>query len=110
MGKNDCYALLRWDLDKDMNAKIFLDLNSPRCDSQDVWAFKGAVREIQDSTFTTGKRGCDNRIAFLIDQAGYNITNPCFKIKAYHYHVTEKRNYFDKEVIQPPYKLIPPTE
>ena len=84
-----------------------------RADSQDVWAFYGAVPKIEGADFFVGGvAGCDNRIAKLLEDSGYNVVNPSIDIKTYHLHETGVRNYIEngkiKETIPPPYKLVPP--
>jgi hypothetical protein len=59
--------------------------------SQDVWVFKGAVDPVEGSEMHMGTGGCDNRIAYLLVMAGYQVTNPCGKLRAYHYHMTNIR-------------------
>src|SRR5204862_5215377 len=51
--------------------------------SQDVWAFEGPVKPVAFSDFALGKPGCDNRIAYELGQAGYEVLNPCLSIKTY---------------------------
>jgi hypothetical protein len=86
-----------------------------RADSQDTWIFKGGVNQVSGADFTMGIAGCDNAIAHLLEQHGYNVINPSRTIKTYHLHLTNIRNYTDIsgnaiQRIQPPYKLINPTE
>ncbi len=100
----ECYALTRYEMvDKDpKNAKLW-----ERVDSQDVWAFKGRPPKIHFPYFN-GVPGCDNRLAYLIEQAGYKITNPSRSIKTYHNHICLKRNRNLDKTIPPPYKYLPP--
>lgn len=108
IGKNEVYALSRWDIQKDGSAKLF-----NRSDSQDVWIFRTPVGEIKGADFTMGRAGCDNRIAFLFEQAGYKVTNPCKSIINYHLHLSGVRNYIEKgkvvDRIPGPYKLLTPS-
>jgi len=101
---NTCYALCRWDGDTFYN----------HSDSQDAWIFKGKIKDIKDLDFGLGIAGCDNAIAYKIEQAGYNILNPSKSIRAIHLHNTEVRNYIQNgkviKRIPPPYKQIAPTE
>jgi glycosyltransferase involved in cell wall biosynthesis len=64
-------------------------------DSQDAWVFKGELRVEADFGF--GIPGCDNRIAQIIRDAGYNVYNPCNTIRCYHVHNTAVRNYNRKK-------------
>ena len=63
----------------------------PHKDSQDVWAFMG--RPNIQAPFRMGQPGCDNRLAYLIKQAGYIVSNPAKTIKAYHLHNCAYRSY-----------------
>lgn len=110
-----CLALSRWDITNKSedfkNGVVLFD----RADSQDTWIFKGGVNHILGADFTIGIAGCDNSIAHLLEQHGYNVINPSRTIKTYHLHLTNIRNYTDIsghaiQRIQPPYKLINPTE
>lgn len=93
---NECYALSRWDVQSDGSIKHFA-----RSDSQDVWIFRGPIKNIS-ADFFLGYRGCDNRLAFEISKAGYKISNPSLSIRAYHLHLTCVRNYtMTKEFLIP---------
>ena len=102
MGINDCYALARWDVLPNGEFKLF-----DRADSQDCWIFKGKIKPIYGD-FYLGQPGCDNRIAFEIQKAGYNISNPSRTIKSYHIHNSNVRNYSRKDLISPPYLSLAP--
>ena len=98
---NRALALTRWNVNLDR-----IDFFN-RDDSQDCWIFKGQIKEI-DGSFQLGRAGCDNRIAYEIKKAGYEILNPSRTIKAYHLHSSNIRDYIPKNAIQPPYlKLLP---
>jgi len=100
---NQCFALTRWEIKKD---KIkFLNKGC----SQDSWIFKGKIKNIK-SGFYLGRMGCDNKIAYEIQQAKYKITNPSRTIKTYHLHqIKHTRNYENKKVLPPPYLNVPTT-
>lgn len=104
-----CLALTRWDIIKlenyENNSVLF-----NRVDSQDIWVFKGKVPYISGADFTLGMRGCDNAIAHILEQNGYEVINPSITLKTYHFHKTGIRNYNqDSEAVPPPYKLLTPT-
>lgn len=110
----ECWALSRWDVDASGRVSLW-----DHADSQDVWVFNGKPTGI-DAPFTMGVPGCDNALAFLIDQAGYRIINPSRSIRAYHLHNVQWRSYLAEpggmarggqkmERIPPPYKLVKPT-
>lgn len=98
---NKCLALSRWHYND--NHQIILHNEQY---SQDVWIFKGKIAPMSYCDFYLGQRGCDNRIAYEIYKAGYNVINPAHSIQCIHYHMTEIRNYGD-EVIPKPYYPIP---
>jgi hypothetical protein len=102
---NECYALSRWDIQLGGDS-----VHHCSRDSQDVWIFKGSIRNIK-SDFQLGRAGIDNRIAHEISEAGYEVINPSKTIKSYHLHITGIRNYrrVESETIPKPYKLIQPT-
>lgn len=103
MSYNDAWALCRWEWYHDDNIKFFT-----RPDSQDTWIFKGKIKDMI-SDFTLGLRGCDNRIAHEIQQAGYNISNPSLSVKTYHVHNSGIRNYSNTDVVPPPYLTLSPS-
>jgi len=110
--RNYCLALSRWDyLDDNMNKN-----NSKHWanrESQDVWMVKGRFKNIPEADFPLGKKGCDNRIAYLLAKY-YDVINPSRSIRVFHYHLTNIRNYAPhgnpNDLIKPPYKLIFPTK
>lgn len=102
--ENECYALARWDLKGNM--PYFIN----RVDSQDAWVFKGVVNNVE-ANFTMGKWGCDNRLAYEIQKAGYKVTNPSLSIKTIHVHAIDNRNHkrTEQNTIPPPYLTIKPS-
>jgi hypothetical protein len=102
----NCIALTRYDVLSLETGGVKFNGN---IGSQDVWIFKGTIRPIHGSNFQMGKRGCDNRIAYLIDKAGYKTYNPCRDLISYHLHLSGIRNYEPegpKDLIPGPYKYI----
>lgn len=100
---NEMWALSRWEWKPDIEATFF---NRP--DSQDTWITRGKIKNV-NGNFTLGKRGCDNRIAYEFQVAGYKILNPSKTIKTYHVHNSGIR-YYNHEAVPPPYLTIHPTE
>lgn len=86
IGHNDCYALSRWDIQPDGSA---IHYNNPS--SQDTWIFRGAIKMVENCSFMLGVPGCDNKIAYQLQQAGYRVTNPSLSIKTYHLHLSNVR-------------------
>jgi hypothetical protein len=102
MKPDEAYALTRWD---DTLAGItFFN----RIDSQDVWIFRGVIREMQVD-FPPGKCGCDNRLAAEMAMAGYRVSNPSHSIKTMHLHRTGLRRYAPTDAVAKPYALIVPS-
>lgn len=99
--KEIALALSRWDK---VNGKWEC---YPTWDSQDVWVFKGAIKPMF-AEFNLGLAGCDNRIAYEIDNAGYWIFNPSKEIVCRHIHETNYRTYDRSNVVSQPYKLLMP--
>lgn len=84
----ECYALSRWDIQPDGSAVHYNNSGS-----QDTWIFRGAIRMVEGANFTQGVPGCDNKIAYLLTEAGYKVTNPSTTIKTYHLHLVDSRKY-----------------
>ncbi len=100
---NVCLALSRWDTTIGDHPLLF-----NHNDSQDVWIFKGPIKETLKVDYPLGVARCDNRFMYDLEQAGYNVSNPSFSIRAYHLHqgqreviYTEADNKFN---ITPPYR------
>jgi len=87
------YVLSRWDYINEQNVKLF-----DRADSQDTWIVRGPIRNVVGG-FTLGKKGCDNRIAYELKDAGYFPTNPARSIKTYHVQNSGIRNYSHNDTI-----------
>lgn len=107
--ENDCFALSRWEIKPD-GTPNFVQVQI-RNDSQDTWCFRGKIKPIEYCDFTLGKPGCDNRIAYEIQRAGYNVTNPSKTIKTWHLHNSGIRHYIHKieHCVPAPYLTIPLT-
>ena len=104
LNERQCIALSRWD-DKIGGLK----LHNERF-SQDVWIFKGKMRNVNFCDFYLGIPGCDNRIAYELHSAGYSLYNPASRIQAIHYHRSDLHNYDGRTLkIQRPYLFIPVT-
>lgn len=110
--ENDCWALSRWE----MNEKF--EKHVPQIqiygDSQDCWIFRGKIRQFDKSDFPLGKMGCDNRIAYEIKKAGYNISNPSKSVFTWHLHNSNVRGYNpairnENTVVSQPYLNVPIT-
>jgi len=94
------FALSRWDYINAQNIKLF-----ERNDSQDTWIVRGSINNVIGD-FTMGKKGCDNRIAYQLLDAGYRPSNPAKSIKTYHVHNSNIRNYSNNDTVHGKYHQI----
>jgi len=78
---NKVLALSRWDTADTIKPKLY-----NRNDSQDVWIFKGPIKQQLKADFPLGVPRCDNRLMYQLQEAGYKVLNPAFSIKAFHIH------------------------
>jgi len=95
--KNQVFALTRYED----------GVHFGRVDSQDVWVFRGKVKDIE-ADFGLGIGGCDNKILYLLDKQ-YEVLNPSLDIHCHHIHKSGVRNYIKNGVVErvkPPYKTI----
>tara|TARA_B110000967_G_scaffold209074_1_gene263626 strand:- start:1106 stop:1915 length:810 start_codon:yes stop_codon:yes gene_type:complete len=117
---NKFLALLRYDVQADGSpSKIFkytseekargYGTDVARSDSQDSWLFKTPIMIPASSDFNFGVPGCDNRIAYLLHNVGYTVSNPALDIKSHHMHLSGIRNYTRRDVVKHPYLYIEPT-
>lgn len=104
LAAGECWALARWEDDNTTDLKPY-DLP----DGQDVWMFRGPPPAI-DAPFTMGKPGCDNRIAYLLKEAGLRLRNPCLSVRCIHLHRSSVRRYarVPGQVVEGPYEMVYP--
>jgi hypothetical protein len=107
-----CFALTRYDYHLNRPSDLF-----DRPDSQDTWVFNGYEKldQVKNIDFTMGLGGCDNRLAYELQQAGFEVLNPSKTIQTFHFHEVPLRTNADssgEQIIRipPPYLLLPPTE
>lgn len=105
--KDTCFALSRWDTADTIKPKLY-----NHNDSQDVWVFKGPIKQQLKANFPLGVPRCDNKLLFELQEAGYKVLNPAFSIKSFHVHknrrslvYTEGDNIYN---IKPPYHYLHP--
>lgn len=87
-------ALSRWDVAPNGSKKLFAYEHS-----QDTWIFKGKI-QIKGANYNMGLPGCDNRIAFDADKAGYRVVNTAKDIITYHLHNSNVRSYTQKDRLE----------
>lgn len=78
--------------------------------SQDVWAFKVPIKVRDDMNFGFGRRGNDNRLAFIMHELGYEVRNPALQIKTKHFHLSEYRPNLALEEVKSPYLCLVPND
>ena len=105
-----CFALTRWDYHHNRPSNLF-ETN----DSQDTWIFNGnqRVNLIENCEYPMGKLGCDNRLAYEIEKAGFIVTNPSRTIQTFHLHDVPVRTYNANDPsakVPKPYLLLEPTK
>ena len=104
LDESTVYALSRWDVKQDMTA-----VHYDTWDSQDTWIFKNTIKP-GSYEIIVGIPGCDNRIAYELLDAGYNVENPSKSIQTYHYHISEYRSYKEIDRLEGEYHCITPTK
>jgi hypothetical protein len=102
--KDQFFALSRYDIYNNQ-----LKLFDAAC-SQDTWIWKGKSKNI-NSDYLMGMPGCDNRLAYEAQAAGYQVSNPSKTIQTIHVHKSNIRNYTPgalADTVPPPYHTISP--
>lgn len=77
--------------------------------SQDTWIWKGK-NKIINANFYYGLLGCDNALAYIIQNCGYNASNPAYTFRTLHNHKSNIRidsNNEDKRINLPYAFLLP---
>jgi len=87
-------ALSRFEYNYDQN--LILPPRNAKM-SQDLWALmvdNGKVNRCGDEfRIHVGEQGCDNRVAFLFWERGFQIANPMFDISVIHLHQDGRKTY-----------------
>jgi hypothetical protein len=112
--KKRMLALLRYEFEGPLvnrrlsSCKLF----GPRMDSQDTWIihsnFNVVGKQQKAFSFEFGKPGCDNKLVYIMNILGYEVVNDPARIKTYHYHKTQIRDYTQKDVIPIPWGVVVP--
>ena len=121
LNDDEVYLLTRWDI-LSLNPFKVEHFNKVNNNfegwSQDAWIFKGRPKNGIVGDYKLGMAGCDNAIAYEFNESGYDVSNPSFSIKIYHYHLTKVRTYGDygegfdnreEHRIKLSYKFVPST-
>jgi hypothetical protein len=81
--------------------------------SQDAWITKYNHSKISlladQANIKLGKPGCDNRIAYILRENGYNLVNPCLTVNISHVHRNRSREYTEKDRIYGSYCFVSPS-
>lgn len=97
-------ALSRWEACENLEHLTLFDQPA----SQDCWIFQAPLRTTDEMDFNLGLPGCDNRIAYLLHELGYQVVNPSRSIVTLHFHDSLVRNYTSNDRLPGPYCLVPP--
>jgi hypothetical protein len=95
-------CLSRWDVQSDGTLCFF---DHP-C-SQDAWIFQAPISEFF-CDFRLGVLGCDNRLAWEAQRAGFEISNQGRSVRACHLHLSGVRRYKTSERLAGPTSPVPP--
>lgn len=71
--------------------------------SQDTWIFQSPIKKLESSAIKVGTIACDNRIAFIAQQEGLEVINPCKTIQCCHLHLSQVRHY---RRFKPPWRKV----
>jgi len=105
LGVGQCAALSRWEAGAASAAGPL-----SRNDSQDVWVFRGLLKNIEGD-FPVGVRRCDNRFLHELNKAGYRVINPGFSIRTYHLQAGRRADFRKRNranYVEPPYAYLWP--
>lgn len=106
--KNSFFALTRWEIFCENDEWCIAPFDNSA--SQDCWIFQSPIKVSDDMDFLLGKPGCDNKIAKLISEKGYEMKNPGKKIITSHYHISGHRTYKESQRIKGPYLCLVPND
>lgn len=104
------YAQLRHEYNED--SPELSSIASACADAQDSWIFH-SNHKIDDTLqralrFNMGIPGCDNKLVYIANLLGFKVANEPRKIKCFHYHTSNVRNYTAENRIPRPYAVIFP--
>ena len=113
IGPDDAYCLLRVEISRAVplrvdRRKTKRNIKKHEGDMQDCWIIRGRPKAGMWLDFNSGTPGCDNRLAYELQKAGYRILNPYSRIRIYHYHRTGLRRYTARQRVPQPYAFPEP--
>lgn len=98
--KSVFFALTRWNVQDD-NTTLLLEGFGPYIPntmSADCWIFKTPFSAPLDTdSIFLGSEGCDNKLANVMQKAGYLVKNPCLSLQTCHLHQSQIRHYKDEK-------------
>ena len=65
--------------------------------------------DLDEDDIPLGIPGCDNRIAYELKEAGYEVINPSKRVKTYHYHLSNYRSYKEIDRLEGEFYCITPS-
>ncbi len=98
--EGEVFALSRWDFSTENDHS-----HHDTWDSQDSWIFRNFILP-GNYEIKLGIPGCDNKIAYELNEAGHILRNPSKSIKSYHFHKSGYRTYKEEDRIPEPYFFI----
>jgi hypothetical protein len=107
-----CFAITRYEINETTGVPelAFNGNRSLQSSSQDVWILATPIDVPPESGFHFGTPGCDNRIAYLLNQLKYTLYNPVHDIKTYHNHSSQFRILTIRDKLPGLYRSVKPTK
>lgn len=103
--EKEIWAVGRYEISED-GTKI----NTFRVDSQDFWIIPNKYLPDDEYKFNFGLLGSDNKIAFLFNKNGYDVSNPMEFIILNHIHKSGIRTYTQNDRLKGDYKIVNKTK
>lgn len=93
---NTLLTITRWNLIADGSKEVTLNYFTQKPDpgSHDTWIFKAPLNVEGSKGICLGIMGCDGSIAYLAQQAGVRVLNPCYSVECLHLHFSPVRHYW----------------
>ena len=108
---NTFYCITRHELDGSLYWIRNTSITEVYIGSQDVWIWKG-ICKINNANFYFGIPTADHKLAYLANQSGYSVKNPCLSIIVTHNHKSNIRSgsssYSTQKKLNPPYLFLKP--
>jgi len=108
----DTVCRFEFNIDKTLDQCVLRE--NPRFHSQDAWIIHSShvnnmdIKDIKQFDFQLGVPACDQKVVAEFDNLGYNIYNNPNKIKGYHYHSSQLRDYDPGNMLPKPYGYVLP--